>query len=191
MNHLPELSENGEVPDEKLTKTRPHAPLKVTHPHLQGFMSFLPELNKESDRGAFLVSCSYLDELLGNILVAFLIERKGSTALVEGFNAPLGTFSTRASAAVALGLITAEEFQECETLRRIRNRFAHDIHASFAMPAIRDLGKNLTYSAKPYDEVKVDARGECVSAAVGLIMDLTNRPAYVEKHRRKEQHWPY
>jgi mannitol operon repressor len=106
-------------------------PFEVSHPHLEEFSRFLPELNKESDRGRVLISCSYLDELMRRILLAFLIDRDTSPRLVDGFNAPLGTFSTRTAAAYALGLISEQEFNECETLRRIRNRFAHDVHASF------------------------------------------------------------
>ena len=52
-----------------------------------------------------MIVCSYLDELLLRILLAFLIERDGTKRLVEGFNAPLGTLSTRSAAAYALGLI--------------------------------------------------------------------------------------
>jgi mannitol operon repressor len=81
-------------------------PLDVCHPHLKDFFGFLPELNKESDRGRALIACSYLDELMRRILLAFLIERDGTKRLVEGFNAPLGTLSTRTAATYAVGLIS-------------------------------------------------------------------------------------
>lgn len=165
-------------------------PLEGSHPHLKEFARFLPELNKESDRGRVLISCSYLDELLRNVLLAFLFDAKESVRLVEGFNAPLGTFSTRASATFALGLISSDEFQECDTLRKIRNRFAHDVHASFDTPDIVSLCKNLTMSAKDYGTVVVDARGQYTTAAISLIMNWTNRAAYVKTQRRTETAWP-
>jgi hypothetical protein len=165
-------------------------PLEVSHPHLKDFLGFLPELNKESDRGRVLIACSYLDELMRRILLAFLIERDGTKRLVEGFNAPLGTLSTRTAAAYAMGLLSEREFKECETLRRIRNRFAHDVHASFDAQDIRDLAHTLTMAAQGYDDVVVDARGRYTTAAVALIMHLTNRPAYVSRKRRQAEDWP-
>jgi mannitol operon repressor len=165
-------------------------PFEVSHPHLTEFTRFLPELNKESDRGCVLISCSYLDEMMRRILLAFLIERAGTKRLIEGFNAPLGTFSTRTAAAYALGLITEREFRECETLRRIRNRFAHDVHASFDAQDIRDMAHALTMAAQDYGDVVVDARGRYTTAAVFLILGLTNRPTYVSRKRRTLEDWP-
>jgi mannitol operon repressor len=174
-----------------LDESPPERPsLEVSHPHLKDFLGFLPELNKESDRGRVLIACSYLHELMRRILLAFLIERDSTKRLIEGFNAPLGTLSTRTAAAYGLGLISEREFKECETLRRIRNRFAHDVHASFDAQDIRDLAHTLTLAAPDYGDVVVNARGRYTTAAVALIMDLTNRPAYVARKRRKLEDWP-
>ena len=162
------------------------ASLAVTDPHLKEFSAFLPELNKESDRGRVLISCSYLDELLRQTLLAFFTEDDNSNRLVEGFNAPLGTFSTRISAAFALGLISGREFRECNTLRRIRNRFAHNVQASFDMQEVRDLCQNLTSAAQDND-----VRFRFTTAAVALIAHLMNRPHYVSEKRREFQDWPY
>ena len=177
-------------PDEK-GRDGEHVPREISHPHLKEFARFLPELNKESDRGRVLISCSYLDELLRQVLLSFLIDTKESVRLVEGFNAPLGTFSTRATAAFALGLITTQEFHECDTLRRIRNCFAHDVHASFDTQNIKDLIGNLTLAIKEHAGTAIDARSQYTSAAVALIMNWTNRAAYVGRQRRTEQTWPY
>lgn len=73
-------------------------PLNETPPHLREFLAFLPELNKESDRGAALIATSFLDELLRRTLLAFMIEGKASISLIEGFNAPLWP-----AAAMAIG----------------------------------------------------------------------------------------
>jgi len=124
------------------------------------------------------------------LFACFLIHRDPSLRLVEGFSAPLGTFSTRTAAAFALGLITEREFKECGTLRQIRNRFAHDMRASFDAQDIGDLCWNLMMAASDYDGVVVDARGRYTTAAVALILGLTNRPVYVARKRRQPQDWP-
>ena len=41
-----------------------------------------------------------------------------------------------------------------------------------------------------YDAVVVDARGRYTTAAVALILSLTNRPAYVLRKRRQPEDWP-
>jgi hypothetical protein len=166
-------------------------PVAETHPHLREFFTFLPEANKESDRGLVLISMSFIDDLMRRILMAFLIEGRTSTALVEGFNAPLGTLSTRSSAAYALGLISEREFQECERLRKIRNRFAHEIHISFDDSGIRNACRNLTMAAQDYGDVVVGPRGQFSTSSTALILNLTNRPAYVSRKRRAFEGWPY
>jgi mannitol operon repressor len=169
----------------------PRVPLEVSHPHLREFAGFLPELNNESDRGCVMIACSYLDELLRQIVLAFLVDVPASTTLLEGFNAPLGTLSTRASAALALGLIRESEFKEVDTLRRVRNRFAHNVHISFDSQDVDALCRNLTLSARSDDSSHDTPRGLYISAAVALILNLTNRPTYVARRRLDAVEWPY
>lgn len=45
--------------------------------------------------------------------------------LLEGFNAPLGTFAARIKLCYALGLLTDAQFKDLELVRKIRNEFAH------------------------------------------------------------------
>ena len=167
------------------------ASLETTPPHLKEFVAFLGELNKESERGAVLISCALLDELLTTIIRAFVLERPESERLLEGFNAPLGTLSARSVAALALGLISDIEYQETETIRKVRNHFAHEVHASFKEDRVKALCSNLKLAAKSDDTVTVNARGQFTSAAVGLILNLTNRPHYVAQKRRQFEPWPY
>ena len=168
-----------------------HGHLLDTHPNLKGFAPFLDDLNKESERGAVLISVSYLERQLKEIISAFLCEGDASERLLEGFNAPLGTLAARAAAAAAMGLISMQEYRELETIRKIRNQFAHDHRTSFAERGISDHCHNLTFSAKDYGDVAVDARGQFTTAAVALILNLTNRSNYVSKKGLKSEDWPY
>ncbi len=172
-------------------------PLAMTHPHLAEFSAFLPELNKETDRGMVLIATSFIDELIRRTLLAFLLESDTSSSLVEGFSAPLGSLATRCAAAFALGLISERELQEADTLRKIRNQFAHHVHVSFENQSIRDLCKNLTMAAPEYNAIQeqrtvtMDARGRFCTAAGALILNLTNRPHYVSRQRPQFVQWPY
>ncbi len=164
--------------------------------YLKEFIALLDKLNEESQRGAVLVAVSFLDDLLRRCLQNFLLDEEKSKALWEGFNAPLGTFSARVLSAYALGIISRQECDECETLRKIRNDFAHNLHASFSDQRIVDLCSNLRMRAADYHhpelgEVKVHAQGQFSTAAVALISRLYNRPHYVKQRRIVFKEWPH
>lgn len=83
-------------------------------------------LHELDDRGLVLSLAAFAEEALGTLLKAFMLPTDTSNQLVDGFNAPLGTFSSRIKAAYSLGLITKEQFSDLEQLRKIRNYFAHN-----------------------------------------------------------------
>ena len=164
-------------------------PLEETRPHLKDFVAFLEEFNKETARGASLAAASFLDDLLARTIAAFLIPNDSSFALTNGFNAPLSTLAARIAACHALGLISEQEYKECELIRKIRNEFAHKVHMSFKNDRVRSLCASLTMSAKPYEGVHVDTRGQFTSAAVALLMNLTNRAHYVSHKALAYGNW--
>lgn len=166
-------------------------PFEEAHPHLREFKEFLDASNKESERGLALICAAMLDDRLEKSIRAFLLDHEETARLLDGFNAPLGTLSARALAAFALGVLSEKEYRECERLRKIRNIFAHNIHASFSDQNVKDLCANLEFSAKDYDEVRVGARGQYATAAAALILHLTNRPHYAGLRRLKYNGWPY
>lgn len=161
------------------------------HPHLRPFLAFMSELSKETDRGAALIATSYIDDMLRQTIAAFLIDSPASALLLEGFNAPLGTFSTRIAASAALGLISEREANEANKLRKIRNLFAHHVHVSFDDQNVRDLCRNLEMAAQDHGDVIVDSRGRFSTSAVAVIMNLTNRPHYVRQERLQPRAWKY
>ncbi len=77
------------------------------------------------DRGLVVSLGAFAEEALGILLASFLRQNASAKYLVTGFNAPLGSFSTRIKACHALGLINDEQFSDLEHLRKIRNAFAH------------------------------------------------------------------
>lgn len=88
---------------------------------------YLSHIRQDSDRGAVLSFAAVIEERLKEVILLFLMENKSSLKLLDGFNAPLGTFSAKILMAHALGLISDKEFKEIQTLRKIRNRFAHSL----------------------------------------------------------------
>lgn len=78
------------------------------------------------ERGLVLSLAAFAEEALGNLIRSFLLSVPAADALIDGFNAPLGTFSARIKTAYALGLITQEQFEDLERLRKIRNASSHN-----------------------------------------------------------------
>jgi DNA-binding MltR family transcriptional regulator len=122
--------------------------IKSGYPHLSEFWPYLELLDKESDRGKVLISCGFLEERLKRILLAFMLENSQAQKLVEGANAPLGTFAARTTACFVFGLISEDEHHDLILLRRIRNDFAHDIHTSFTTQNVVDRCRELRMKRK-------------------------------------------
>ncbi|MER9390178.1 MltR family transcriptional regulator [Mesorhizobium sp. M0435] len=82
-------------------------------------------LHDEDERGLVLTSAAFAEDLLGRLIRAYLVDVKSSSDLLDGFNAPLGTLSSRTKGAHALGLLSRDQLTDLEHLRKIRNEFAH------------------------------------------------------------------
>ncbi len=160
-------------------------------PEIQELSEFLNEFNKETDRGAALNAASVLDEWLLNILKGFLADNKSSKDLLDGFNAPLGTFSARAAAAHSLGLIQDNEFQEITIIRKIRNEFGHAWRGiSFDTQKISDLTSNLSWLGPKDLESTSGPRIRFNFAVAILLSDLLWRSRLVKKNKIVAKAWP-
>ena len=105
---------------------------------------FLEEFQHESDRAAAILAGGYLDDQLANILGNFLInDNTTQKILLENGNAPLHSFYSRILCSYSLGLIDEDECKDLNTIRDIRNDFAHKpAGLSFSDQSISDKCKN-------------------------------------------------
>lgn len=105
---------------------------------------FMELLRHEDERGLVLSLAAFSDEALARLIQAYLREGEAVRKLTTGFNAPLGTFSSRILMAHALGLISDEQKSDFDYLRKIRNEFAHNWEGvSFATKKVADLASNI------------------------------------------------
>jgi hypothetical protein len=165
--------------------------LRDKYPNLERFWPFLQTLRRESPRGTVLISCGFVEQQLKEILLALMLDDADVEQFVEGRNAPLGTLSSRISAAYFLGLITKDEYHDLTLMRRIRNDFAHELETTFDTPSVVDRCRLLRHKAEDYGDVKVGSFSQFQSAAIGVIMNLINRASYVGQQRRKSEQWSY
>lgn len=160
-------------------------------PKLEQLSKFLASFNKESDRGAALVAASMLDDRLQEILGAFFIKSSAARDLLSGFNAPLGTFSSRASAAAALGLIQENEFREITLIRKIRNEFGHEWEPiSFESDVVSAHARKLPWLGPNELEATSNSRVRFNFAVAILLTDLMWRVLLVSSDRRTAKVWP-
>jgi mannitol operon repressor len=162
-----------------------------SEPEIEELGLFLSKLNKESDRGAVLISGTMLDERLESILNSFLLKHKSSEELLHGFNAPLGTFSARIAACLSLGLIQTNEYDELNLIRKIRNEFAHTWdNTSFETGKVKDLCSRLPWLGPKDLEVGSTSKQRFNFAIAILLSDFLWRARLVAKEKREERIWP-
>lgn len=152
---------------------------------------FAQEFGRESSRGAALLAASLLDERLKEILQAYFVDSKVSKDLLDGFNAPLGTFASRVSLAYALGLIQKNEFDEITIIRRVRNEFGHKWKdVTFDTAHVADLCRKLPWLGPPGQPGENDPRSRFSVAVLILLTDLLWRETLVARERRTSRIWP-
>lgn len=93
---------------------------------LDSLNRFMGLVGKQDDRAMILSLATFLEDSLGRLLLAYFRTCTATKELIEGFNAPLGTFGSRIKAAYAVGLIAEDQYKDMEILRKVRNHFAHD-----------------------------------------------------------------
>lgn len=154
------------------------------------YATLLSAMGKESLRGRVLLACSFLDNWLAACIYNYLLDDKASRELLDGFNAPLSTFSSRIKACRALGLITKQEYSDLNKLRELRNFYAHTIHTPETGPEIKAFVKRLSRVAKVEEKDNWDPEQVFYLASVHLLLLLLNRPAHILRNRLEEKNFP-
>ena len=97
------------------------------------------QMLEERGRGAVLVGVARVDAALERLLQSVLLPTRGSTDTFFQPDRPLGSFGARITLAARLGLIDPHLEQALQTLRRVRNAFAHSTTtATLADPSHAD-----------------------------------------------------
>jgi DNA-binding MltR family transcriptional regulator len=126
---------------------------------------FFESFEKESDRGCVLVVASVLDECLEALLrfhmLADVKEVKRAVNPLFSTQGPLGSFWAKIQLAYALQLISAHTYEDLETIREIRNMFAHQYGpADFDDPAVAAVSRRLKAANLAVREIRKQEAGE-------------------------------
>lgn len=134
------------------------------------FASFRHALAEESDRGCALYAAAYLDRALSDLLFVSLVAHKKIEEDLFKSSAPLSTFSARIKMAYYLGKLPPSGRRDLETIRSIRNDFAHHPeYIDFTAQSIRARCDNLTLIWREPDAGPRAKFTAAVSALLALI----------------------
>ena len=107
--------------------------------------SAIKEIEKGSDRAAAIVAAAFVEDHLTTVLKSrFHCDEKMTPELFQG-SGPLAPFSTKIKLAFITGLLSARACKDLQTIRKIRNEFAHKLeNLTFETQNIKALAINLT-----------------------------------------------
>jgi DNA-binding MltR family transcriptional regulator len=103
---------------------------------------FYEELQNESPRAAVIIAAAFLDAQLRNLISKACVNDSRAVGELLGTDrnpdgGPLSSFAAKTKAAYCLGLIGRSTYEDLNTIRKIRNKFAHKVHGyTFDEPEI-------------------------------------------------------
>ncbi len=150
--------------------------------------SFRKALTSESDRGCALFAAAYLDKSLSDLLYVSLVENKNIEKDLFDGTAPLAMFSSRIKLAYYLGLISQACRRDLDTIRGIRNDFAHYPEIiSFQNQSISDRCRNLSFS---YHQKEAEPRSHFTAAVLGVLAQIHSVTLTTIAHTEKPDDSP-
>ena len=155
---------------------------------LANYQAFYAELQKETERGAAIVGAEFLNQHLAQYITNYLIDDAAATYKLlnpRDPGAPLGTFGARCQLAYCLGLIDAIALLELNTVRSIRNRFAHGLPGTtFATPEVAALVARLKFSERlPEPMPNLDQWSRFVVSVALLLQHISVNTKQVQERR--------
>jgi hypothetical protein len=108
---------------------------------IQGLLRLIEDKQVGSDYAVAIISASLVERALETAIVSRFVplSKEDRDGLFE-FGYPLGDFAARIRFGAALGLYGADTFDDLQTIRGVRNQFAHSpTMREFSEPAIADV----------------------------------------------------
>ena len=106
--------------------------------------AIIQQLSEESDRAAVIIAATILEDRLVVALKAFFVDNPKIADKLFTPSGPLGSFAVKISFGFLMGIFGDDARRELETIKNIRNLFAHKITIKdFSSQKIKDLTNTL------------------------------------------------
>ena len=103
------------------------------------FSVIIEQLSAESDRGSVILAAAWADELVTELLAAFLCDPLNGKEQLLKVGGPIGDLGAKIDLAYRLGLMRVSAHRSLNLLRRLRNDFAHlSAPLTFKTPSVED-----------------------------------------------------
>jgi DNA-binding MltR family transcriptional regulator len=102
-------------------------------------------LQQKDERSIALIGGTFCEMALEQILKSFLPDDEKQVDKLFEFNQPLGSFSSKISMVLCLGLVDKVIVRDLDMIRKIRNKFAHNLYASFSDSQIKNWCNELKF----------------------------------------------
>lgn len=106
--------------------------------------------DESNDRAMVIVGAAFLDTQLEHIIKTFLVDDENEIETMLRPDQSLGTYGGKTRLAYCLGLIGANVRNDLRLIGKIRNKFAHDLYASFENAEIHSWVSSLNYHRMSY-----------------------------------------
>jgi hypothetical protein len=146
------------------------------------------DYGEASERAVAIVGPAFLDTLLTETLANFLVDDAREVHRLIRPEGPLGTFGAKVSACYCLGLIGGTVTADLRTIAKIRNRFAHDLLATFSDPQLASWCTALRWHKETLGEPPPNATARDIFQ-VGvnqLVCHLDGLVGQARLHRRQK-----
>jgi hypothetical protein len=112
-------------------------------------MTAFQDIETSNDRAAAIVAAAFVEDHLSMTLRRRFHQDDKIINDTFRSSGPLGSFAAKINLAFLVGLCSKEACKELNTIRAIRNEFAHNVLTSgFDSQRVRDLAANLTFDSK-------------------------------------------
>jgi DNA-binding MltR family transcriptional regulator len=145
------------------------------------------DYKESNDRAVAIVGPAFLDTLLTEMLVNFLLDDEKEVSKLLEPEGPLGTLGAKVTACYCLGLIGKVVKTDLRLVAKIRNRFAHDLRADFSAPRIADWCKALRWHKQLFPETPADATNRDLFQ-VGVNQLVSHLSGLVGLARTRKRH---
>jgi hypothetical protein len=161
----------------------PATPPRITHwPILDDSDNLIiKEIEQQTDRGAALIATSYLEHRLLLAIQARTVRNEKIESEIYKGAGPLGSLSAKIDLGLLLGIYDVVVHKILDTIRRIRNEFAHKATPiNFSSEKIAALCKNIELAGEVLLE---DPTGKVESMKFQMIPDGTPRTTFINAVR--------
>ena len=102
-------------------------------------------IEKKDERTIAILGGTFLEMSLEHLLYAFLPDDEKEVKKLFEYNQPLGNFSNKIAISYCLGLIDKMVKNDLNLIRKIRNKFAHNLYSTFEDEEIKSWSNGLKF----------------------------------------------